>query len=139
MKSICLDKERVNLWVSERLGRKDPWSGRGYQAIGIEKDGELVGGVVIDGIVIGARCSIHCAGEGKYWLTRAYMKTVFDYAFNVCKVKVVINPVSANNDASARFTEHIGFKHHTTIPAGDGDNDLLIFTMYRDNCRWLGV
>lgn len=138
MKSICRDKERVNLWVSERVGRKDPWSGRGYQAIGIEDDGELVGGAVIDGIVTGARCSIHCAGEGKHWLNREFLHAVFDYVFNVCRCKVAINPVSGNNGASLRFTEHVGYTHSVTIPDGDGDSDLFIFTMHRDQCRWLG-
>jgi hypothetical protein len=78
---VIFDKARVNEWVASRIGRKAPWPGDEFQAFGVERDGQIVGGVVIDGIVIGARCSIHCAGDGKRWLTREFLTVVFDYAF----------------------------------------------------------
>ncbi len=136
MKSICYDAKRVNEWVSQRIGRLSPWQSE-YQAIGIEKDGCLVGGVVVNGIVIGARCSIHCAGEGKFWLNREFLRVVFHYVFNTLNCNVVINPVDADNADSIRFTSHLGFKESLRIPNGSKDCDLLIFTMPRASCRWV--
>lgn len=136
VRRVIFDKERVNPWVAERVGRNSPWEGRGYQAFGIEKDGELIGGVVIDSIVAGVRCSIHCAGEGRRWLTRELLFIVFDYVFRQLDCKVAINTVDADNEPSLRFTTHIGFTELARVPEGAGDCDLVILTLPRNNCCW---
>jgi RimJ/RimL family protein N-acetyltransferase len=138
VKRTVFDKDRVNEWVSERLGKRT-WSGNGWQAIGIEAGGELVGGVVFDAIAVGERCSIHCVGTGKHWLTRNFLKEVFHYAFNVCKSNVVISPVDSDNAASIRFIKHIGFKELARVAGGAGANDLVLFTLHRADCRWIGA
>lgn len=138
MKRIVLnERERVSSWVAEKMNCP-PWYGTDYEAIGLEKDGLLVGGVVIDEYVENTRCSVHCSGEGKYWLNREFMKVVFRYVFNQLKCKVVVNPVSSNNHASLRFTEHIGFTRVCTIEEGCPDGDMVLFKMPRSQCRWLG-
>lgn len=135
---ITDDRERVGKWVAERVGRKTPWVTEG--AIGLEKDGELIAGIVIDGHAPDARGSMHCAGEGKYWLTREFLHACFDYVFNFLNLKVLINPVSASNEASLKFTKHIGFEVIGRFDkAWDGKEDLVLFSMSRDQCRWIGV
>ena len=67
--------ERVGEWVASRIPNSQ-W--HQYQAIGLEKNGELVAGVVIEAYVENARCSIHCAGDGKRWLNREFLFVVFD-------------------------------------------------------------
>lgn len=136
MKTLTFDKPRVNAYVAAKVGRRAPWPAE-YQAVGIEQDGEIIGGVVIDGIVHGARCSIHCAGEGRRWLTREFIRVVFGYVFNVINCKVVINPVDSGNADSIRFTTHMGFTEALRIEGGAGDQDLIVFTMPRADCRWL--
>lgn len=135
---VTNERARVGAWVAERVGRDDPWTTAA--ALGLEKDGELVAGIVIDGYVPNARGSMHCAGTGKYWLNREFLRACFDYAFNFLNLKVLINPVSAMNDASLRFTRHIGFTELARIPlAWDGKEDLVLFQLHRDDCRWLGA
>jgi RimJ/RimL family protein N-acetyltransferase len=125
--------ERVGEWVASRIPNSQ-W--HQYQAIGLEKNGELVAGVVIEAYVENARCSIHCAGDGKRWLNREFLFVVFDYVFRQLNCQVVINTVDSDNEDSARFTAHLGFKQACTIPNGSGNSDLLIFTMDKDSCKW---
>lgn len=137
MKSLVVDqRERIGKWVAERIGCS-PWTGTDYQSIGLEKDGELVGGVVIDGFVRGARCSIHCAGVGRHWLNKEFLRFVFRYVFEQLKCRVIVNPVSSANADSLRFTEHIGFTEACRIEDGYPDGDLVIFKMPKAKCRWL--
>jgi RimJ/RimL family protein N-acetyltransferase len=137
MKRIVVgEKERISRWVAEKMHRKD-WCGDDYEAIGLEKDGVLVGGVVVDGYVKGARCSIHCSGDGRHWLNREFLGVVFRYVFEQLKCNVVVNPVSSANADSLRFTEHIGFTEVCRIEGGYPDGDLVIFKMPKAQCRWL--
>ena len=137
MSLVTNDRARVGAWVAEKVGRESPWVTD--PALGIEKNGELVAGIVIDNYVKGARASMHCAGVGKRWLNKEFLFACFDYAFNQLDLKVLVNPVSANNQDSLRFTEHIGFKEIARVPNGwDGEVDLVLFQLHRKDCRWLG-
>ena len=82
---------------------------------------------------------MHCAGEGRRWLNREFLFACFDYVFRQLDCKVIVNPVDADNEASMRFTEHIGFTEVCRIPEGSGDCDLVIFAMPRKTCRWLNM
>lgn len=135
---ILDDKERINAWTWHRVGRESPFNPPSkYEALGVEKNGELIAGVVFDGFSTGARCSMHCAGLGKKWLTKEFLHICFNYAFNLAKCKVVINTVSSKNEASIEFTKHIGFEEVCRIKDGDGDNDLVILALHHSQCRWI--
>jgi RimJ/RimL family protein N-acetyltransferase len=130
---ITNDRARVGAWVAERVGRDTPWTTEA--ALGLEKDGELVAGIVIDGYVPNARGSMHCAID-KRGMNKEFLYACFDYAFNFLNLKVLLNPVSESNKASMRFTEHIGFKEISRIPeAWDGNETLVLYQLRRDECR----
>lgn len=134
---ITNQRERVSAWVAKQIGLNAPWEKA--CALGWEEHGELCAGIVIDGYVSKARGSMHCAGVGKYWLRREFLYACFDYAFNFLDLKVLINVVSAENKNSLRFTKKIGFSEICRIPlAWNGEEDLVLFQMRRDDCRWLG-
>ena len=134
---ITNDRVRVGKRVAERVGRTDPWTTAA--ALGLEKDGELVAGIVIDGYTPKARGSMHCAID-RHGMSKEFLFSCFDYAFNFLDLKVLLNPVSAKNEASLRFTKHIGFTELCRIPqAWDGTEDLVLFQMQRSDCRWLGA
>lgn len=136
---ILDDKQRVNEWVWPRIGRERPFAPDAcYEAIGVEEDGKLIAGVVFDSFAKNARCSMHCAGEGKRWCSRQLLELCFKYAFEYANVNVVVNTVAADNADSIRFTKHVGFEEMCRIPGGSGDTDLIIFALHRDKCRWLG-
>lgn len=132
---ITNERQRVSAWVAQRMDC-DPWDAA---ALGLERDGELVAGVVLADYVENARGSLHCAGVGKYWLTRQFLHAVFDWCFVQLGLKVLVNQVSASNADSLRFTKHIGFTELARIPkAWDGESDLVLFELRPENCRWLG-
>ena len=133
---LCGQKERVGDWVANLIGNKTPW--HCYEAIGIEKDGELIGGAVIDNYICSARCSIHCAGIGKKWLNREFLHVVFDYVFRQLKCNAVLNIIDGNNHASLKFTAHLGFKEIYRIQGGSYNGaDAVLFEMKKTECRWI--
>lgn len=128
--------ERIGNFVAKLIGNSTWYE---YQAIGQEKNGELVAGVVVDNYVKNARCSIHCAGIGKKWLNREFLRFVFNYVFNDLACKVVVNPVNSSNKDSVRFTSHLGFEEIARVPGGYEDGDLIIFALPRNKCKWIEV
>lgn len=139
MRRFIFDKARVNEWVWPKIGRERKFEPeRGFNVIGVEEDGELIAGVVIDSFCSGARCSIHAAGIGRRWCSRELLKFLFEYVFNVAKVNVVINSVAEDNEESMIFTKKVGFTEVCRIPEGAGDCALVIFTMHKKDCRWIG-
>ena len=135
MKLFTCDKEKIGKFLLEHKA----WSGKTdlYQGIGIEEDGKLIAAVIYDSYEKGARVSSHCAGIGKRWLTKRFLWMMFDYPFNQLKVNVMINTVSSNNKDSMRFTEHLGFKQVARIEGGASDGDLIIYAMYKKDCKWI--
>lgn len=133
---LCGQKERVGAWVAKIIGNKTPWVS--YEAIGIEKDGEIIGGAVIDNYITEGRCSIHCAGIGKKWLSREFVFVVFDYVFRQLKCNAVINVIDGRNLASIKFTAHLGFKEVHRVKGGSANGaDAVIFEMQKTECRWI--
>ena len=123
--------------VAEYLAKKK--AGNNYtdfQSIGFEKDGELVGGVIYDSYESGYRCAFAGAGEVG-WLTRKTLGYMFDYPFNQLKVKVMIASTFSSNKAALRVLNGMGFKEKARIPDCSVEGDLIIFTIYREDCTYL--
>jgi RimJ/RimL family protein N-acetyltransferase len=129
------DRQRVADWVSEKIGC-NKWQ-VDFEALGLEQDGKLVGGVVVDGYVAKTRCTLHVAGEGKRWLNREFIRAVFDYVFRQLECKVVIGPVSTANVDALRFDTHLGFSIAGCVKDGAPDGDLMLLQLPRTKCRWL--
>ena len=134
-KIIANQSDRVGVWVAERTGRTAPWGP--FAAIGIEEDGELIGGFVIDNYVRKARVSIHAAGVRGKWVTRELLRVVFRYIFVQLGCKVIINTVNVDNELSMRGTAKLGFTEVLRVPNGAGSCDLAIFVMQKSDCKWL--
>ena len=138
MSIVTGKKEYVGDWVSKLIGNTNPW--HDYEAIGIERNGELIAGAVIDNYIPGARCSVHCAGTGKKWLTREFLFVVFDYVFRQLKCSAVMNIVDGTNVDSLRFTAHLGFSEVYRIKGGGKNgSDGVIFEMQKSSCRWINL
>jgi len=125
--------KRVGDWVSARTG------GSGFvegSAIGYERNGALVAGVIVDHFN-GASACLHVAGDGKNWLTREFLYCVFDYAFRQLNLNVVMGLVPSWNTQALRFDKHLGFVEQCRIPGAVPNGDLVILTMTREQCRWI--
>jgi RimJ/RimL family protein N-acetyltransferase len=110
----------------------------GMVAIGLVRGGQLVAGVLYEGLNR-QNVWMHVAAEpGARWLTRAYLRTCFAYPFKVCGVQRVSAHVDSTNVASRRFCGHLGFVPEARLAAAAHDGgDVILYVMWRADCRFL--
>lgn len=107
--------------------------------IGLEQDGRLIAGVKFDNWN-GASICMHVAAEpGCRWMTREMLFAAFDYPFNQLQARKILGLVSASNERARRFDEHLGFMLEATLTDAAPDGDLLIYSMTRQQCRFLDL
>lgn len=105
--------------------------------IGWEKNGQLVAGVAY-AQWNGPNIVCHIASDGsKRWATREYLWTIFDYPFTQLGCKRITVEVGGGNDASNRFVRHLGFTLEATLDSAHPSGDLLVYRMWRHECRFL--
>jgi len=112
----------------------------GMQAIGLRKDGELIAGVLFDGIN-GKNAWMHVAAKpGCRWMTRYYLRACFHYPFVTCGVDRISGHVNESNAQARRFDEHLGFKEEARLKGAAPDGgDVILYVMWRQDCRFLGA
>jgi hypothetical protein len=94
------------------------------------------GGVLYDGWTDTA-CQVHMATASPL-VWRSLLPAVFEYPFLETGRTVLIGNVRASNTASVNLTKHLGFTETCRIPDAAGPGDaLIIFTMRREECRYL--
>ena len=105
--------------------------------IGWERNGSLVAGVAYanwNGVNV--ECHI-ASDESRRWATRQYLWTIFDYPFNQLKVNRITVCIGEGNRQSQRFVVHLGFELETTLEAAHPSGNLLIYRMWKKDCRWI--
>lgn len=129
------DKERVGAWVAERVEQTASWGS--YYAMGAERDGELVAGVVVNNYN-GANATCHVCIEKPGKDTLALFRAVADYAFNQCGLKRLTGMVPASSPEVLAFDLHMGWREEFVMQdaAPDG-GPLHILVMRPDTCPWL--
>lgn len=130
---IVFDREKVANWVLSKIGGALE---NGAQAIGYEKNGELIAGVVYDRYN-GQSICMHVAAEGKRWMTREYLWICFHYPFIQLGVKKIIGLVDSTNIDAIRFDENLGFNKEHVIKDAGKHGDLIIYSMTKEQCRFL--
>jgi RimJ/RimL family protein N-acetyltransferase len=130
---LIVSNESVGHWVAEKLG--SGYFASRSNAIGLMKDNKLIAGVIYENW---NRRSIMChiAVEGR--LTRLYVGAIFNYAFNVCNVEKIIVPVESHNLKSIKLIENMGFTEEGRIKDSQPNGDIILYTMAKGDCRFLG-
>jgi RimJ/RimL family protein N-acetyltransferase len=106
-------------------------------ALGLERNGKLVAGVVYEQFN-GASVNMHISAvPGRHWCNRLLLWAMFDYPFNVLKVRRVTGLICSTNADSIRFAEHIGFQHEATLKDASPNGDLLVYVLFKDQCKYL--
>lgn len=130
------DSKRIGEWVTDKAGGKYQ---EGNIAFGIEKDGELVVGVMYDGYTgENGSISMHWRVESPIHVTRYFYWMAFDYPFNTAKVKRINGLVDSNNPHAIRVDEKLGFICEARLVDYFPKGDALVFRMFRDDCKFLG-
>lgn len=129
------DRERVGRWVAQG---GDPLARYGdYYAMGAERNGELVAGIVVDHLLPGANAFAHITitkpGKDTYALIRAF----FDYVFRQCGLKRVTGFTPSVWPKVLEFQKKIGFTEEFRIVDGFPGGDMVVFVMRPETCKWL--
>lgn len=130
---VTFDADVVGPWVCQRAGGQ--YIPGKFQAIGRVRDGELIAGVLYEGLN-GANVFCHIAGEGR-WANRHYLWLIFDYPFRQLGVRRITTVVEPLNTVSQKFTERLGFELETKMEDSHPDGDMWVFRMFKRDCRWL--
>jgi len=120
-------------WTAEQT--KGKYFEANSQSIGLKQNGEFVAGVIYENWN-GRSIICHIAISGR--LTPRYLAVIFDYPFNVCDVKKIIVPVDATNLKSVILVEKMGFTEEARIKDGMADGDMILYTLAKENCKYLG-
>lgn len=132
---IWNDPDRVSRFVAGQLGIEG-WSQ--CRAIGWEKNGQIIAGVVYD-YYTGTNICMHIAAlPGRRWLTRTFLFYVFHYPFVQLGVKRLTGIIPESNRESVRFAQGLhGSKLEARLKNAHPDGDMLIFVMFKDDCKYL--
>lgn len=129
--------EELIAWAEERIpGCKFRDDAR---TIGLAApDGMIIASTVFD-TFSQSSCFISVAADtSRNWLTRDYLYHCFAYPFIQCNFRRVTCVVSEHNTPSLKFTRACGWKQEGIIrAAGIEGEDMLIFGMLRQECRWV--
>lgn len=111
----------------------------GMKCLGLERDGELVAGVMFEGFN-GRNVWMHVAAiPGARWMTKEYLRYCFHYPFNEMGVDRISGYVNESNEVARRFDEHLGFHEEARLKGAAPDGgDVLLYVMWRDDCRFIG-
>jgi RimJ/RimL family protein N-acetyltransferase len=126
--------EEIGNWVADRTDGS--YFAKHSSAIGLQKDAKTIAGVIYENW---NRRTVFChiAIEGR--LTKAYLKAIFDYPFNVLNVEKIIVPVVTDNQKSIKLVQNMGFAEEARIKDGSPLGDIIFMTLARKDCRFLGV
>jgi len=124
----------VGRWVAEQMNGS--FSESTSTAIGLQKEtGEIIAGVMYENW--NKRSVVaHMAITGR--ITKTYLGAIFRYAYEKCGVNKVILPVSSGNDKSNKFVKHLGFTEEARVKDADPAGDIIIYTLAKSDCRFLG-
>jgi hypothetical protein len=100
--------------------------------------GVLLGGVFFTDFNV-VSVQVHIAGFTKNWIDRALLYVSVDWPYNKLGVNKMIAPVRATNQASIDFCLHFGFNIETRVKDVFPDGDLLVLSLYKSQCRFLGM
>lgn len=125
-------------WLMKRLAGGGWFPGRG-STIGLWQDGLGPIACCLFEASNGASIMLHIAAEGKRWMNRDYLWFVFHYPFEQLKVKKILAPVEEDNQVCRSFVEHVGFRLEATLKDAAPKGDLLIYSMTKDQCRFLSL
>jgi len=121
---ICFDRQRCFGFAAEMLGHAN-W-GEWAQAIGYERNGELLA-VVIYNNLADLNISMHVVAKtGRRWCVPEFVSAAFRYPFVQLRLNRVTAYVPSKNEAALKLDKHLGFIEEGRIREALDDGDDLI-------------
>ena len=112
----------------------------GMRGIGLRRHGDLVATAIYEGFN-GQNIWAHLAGlPGRRWMTRDFLRAAFAYPYLVCGVQRLSGYVNASNTDARRLNEHLGYEEEARLKGAAPDGgDVILYVMWRENCRFLEI
>jgi hypothetical protein len=105
----------------------------------VTPQGKLLGGAIYsDYTGVGGSAHIHAIIEDRMCLSRAFLYLVFSYPFDQLLVKKLFAPVPRSKENVFRFCYRLGFKPEAGITDVFPGDDMVLMSMYRADCKYLG-
>ena len=138
MKSIITGQDEVfGPWLMDKI--KGQWIPGKGSTIGLWEDGIGPIACCYYESCNGASVLGHLAGIGRKWMNREFLWYCFYYPFEQLKVNKILGLVESTNLDAQQLDEHLGFCLEATLKDAAPNGDLLIYSMTRDQCRWLSL
>ncbi len=140
MSGIIVSQPQADLvrWAAENMGYPDFRFRPDAKAIGHVRAGALAAVVVFDNFSDGD-CMISVVSDGgRRWFSREFGRAVVAYPFVQLGQRRLTAMILESNAASRAFCAAFGFTQEGRLrKAGPGGEDMLLFGMLREECRWL--
>ena len=120
-------------WVAKRTEANPRVA---QSAIGWTRDSELTCGVFYEGYT-GSSITATIAVANGAVMTKDFIWAIFDYPFKQLNCQKMIAHVGANNWKSENLVKKLGFVLEASIANYYPGEALLVYTMDKDQCRWL--
>lgn len=135
-KVISGNEEFLGPWLAEKQGIT--WVPGSGVTLGLIADsGEILAVVAFDEYN-GANLGMHVAAvPGSHWLNREFLWYSFFYPFEQLRCKRITTVVASCNSQVRRFMENLGFTLEATLKDAHPEGDLLIYVMFKAQCRWI--
>lgn len=98
---------------------------------------DTVGGVCGWHGFVGRTCLLEVMVVDKRVVTRATIREVLRFPFEICGCTSILTYIDSTNAASISLATRIGFEFMSRIPGGGLNGDLLLYRLGKENCRWL--
>ena len=123
----------VGEWVAQRIGcRYDAASSQGLGWK--DSEGNITAGAIYENWN-GTSIVAHFACDKP--MVKGYLNVIFDYPFNQLGAKKIICPIAQDNEKSINLCTKLGFKEEARIKEAHPSGDMILYTIRRENCRWL--
>lgn len=131
-------KKDILPWASKQLFGTENDFNEADEAIGITKDGNLIGVVVYTDYRPNLSIEMSIATVDKNWASRYNLRAFFEFPFTQLRLRRVQTLCSANNEGVIMFNKKLGFKpegYHRC--AWHDGGDAISWSMLKEECRWL--
>jgi len=135
---ISQPKDRIADFVSDIIG-ENHFPFENFSALGLLKNDELIAGVIYNHYT-GVNIMAHIAAvPGKRWMSREFLYAMFDYPFNQLGVRRITGLVPKKNRVAREFDTHLGFEYEGNMRNALPDDDMIVYGMLREKCKWLKI
>lgn len=133
--SLVLGRDaEVAEWVSARIPHVDSF--KDMAAIGVERRGQLIGGVVFHEYR-GNDIQMSCAATDKSWLSEGVLRALFAYPFITLKCDRVSAFTPKGSTHTRQFLIRLGFIEEGNMRRGFQHDDCIIYGMLEEECKWI--